>query len=294
MVGFRGKRKLAVLAIFLLPNLIGFSIFILVPIIGSLFISFTEWDLLSPPQFVGFENYVQILRDPGFYNALGNTLYFIAGYLPSVIVISLGIAIILNKNIKGRMFFRAAYFVPVVSSWVAVSLIWKWLFNPSFGIINYVLSLVGISGPAWLHDPQFAMIAIIITSVWKDIGFLMVMFLAGLQNIPDTYYEAASIDGASSFRKFWNITVPLLAPTTFFVLIISLINSFQVFDQVMIMTGGGPAGTTTVLVQQIYNHAFRYYEMGYASAMSWFLFVIIFVITAVQMKLQKRWVDYGK
>lgn len=214
--------------------------------------------------------------------------------MPSVIVISLGIAIILNKNIKGRMFFRAAYFVPVVSSWVAVSLIWKWLFNPSFGIINYVLSLVGISGPAWLHDPQFAMIAIIITSVWKDIGFLMVMFLAGLQNIPDTYYEAASIDGASSFRKFWNITVPLLAPTTFFVLIISLINSFQVFDQVMIMTGGGPAGTTTVLVQQIYNHAFRYYEMGYASAMSWFLFVIIFVITAVQMKLQKRWVDYGK
>lgn len=276
-----------------MPNLIGFLIFIGIPIIASLGISFTEWDLLSEPEWVGFENYQSLWEDPAFWAALWHTFYFIIGYIPLVMVGALGIALILNQKVKGITFFRAAYFIPVVSSWVAVSLIWKWLFNPSYGLVNYALSLIGITGPAWLHDPNWAMPAIILTSVWKDLGFVMVIYLAGLQGISKSYYEAADMDGASSWRKFWHITLPLLAPTTFFVTVISLINSFQVFDQVMIMTEGGPAGSTSVIVERIYNHAFRYFEMGYASAISWVLFFIIFAITLLQIRIQKRMVGHG-
>lgn len=294
MVGDKGWKKVLVISLFLLPNLIGFLFFVGLPIVSSFILSFTEWDLLSKPQFIGFDNYSKLAIDAEFRDALKHTFFFIAGYLPTVMIIALGVALILNMKLKFKLFYRAAYFVPVVTSWVAVALIWKWLFNPSFGLINYSLSLIGVSGPAWLHDPVWAMPAIILTSVWKDIGFVMIMFLAGLQGIPEVYYEAAEIDGASSSQKFWSITLPLLAPTTFFVLVISMINSFQVFDQVMIMTEGGPAGSTTVMVQQIYNHAFRYYQMGYASAASWILFFFIFGVTVIQMKLQKRWVDYGQ
>lgn len=294
MVGDKGWKKVLVISLFLLPNLIGFLFFVGLPIVSSFILSFTEWDLLSKPQFIGIDNYSKLAIDAEFRDALKHTFFFIAGYLPTVMIIALGVALILNMKLKFKLFYRAAYFVPVVTSWVAVALIWKWLFNPSFGLINYSLSLIGVSGPAWLHDPVWAMPAIILTSVWKDIGFVMIMFLAGLQGIPEVYYEAAEIDGASSSQKFWSITLPLLAPTTFFVLVISMINSFQVFDQVMIMTEGGPAGSTTVMVQQIYNHAFRYYQMGYASAASWILFFFIFGVTVIQMKLQKRWVDYGQ
>ncbi|MFC0187214.1 carbohydrate ABC transporter permease [Fictibacillus aquaticus] len=292
MVGDKGWKKWLVICAFLLPNFIGFLFFIGIPILASLGLSFTKWDLLTSPEFIGVENYKAIWHDAEFWAALKNTLLFIILYLPTVLVVALGIAMLLNKKMKGRTFFRAAYFIPVISSWVAVSLIWKWLFNPAYGLVNYFLSWFGINGPDWLQDPNWAMIAIVLTSVWKDTGFVMVLFLAGLQNISETYYEAADIDGATPFKKFLHITIPLLTPTTFFILIISLINSFQVFDQVMIMTEGGPAGSTTVLVQKIYNHAFRYFEMGYASAVSWVLFLIIFIVTLVQNRLQKRWVDY--
>ncbi|ANC77414.1 sugar ABC transporter permease [Fictibacillus phosphorivorans] len=292
MVGDKGWKKWLVISFFLLPNFIGFLVFIGIPILTSLGLSFTKWDLLSTPEFIGLDNYKGIINDAEFWSALKNTLLFIVAYLPTVLIVALGIAMLLNKNMKGRAFFRAAYFIPVVSSWVAVSLIWKWLFNPTYGLVNYFLSWFGIIGPDWLQDPQWAMIAVVLTSVWKDTGFVMVLFLAGLQNISETYYEAAEIDGASPYKKFLHITIPLLTPTTFFILIISLINSFQVFDQIMIMTEGGPAGSTTVLVQKIYNHAFRYFEMGYASAVSWVLFLIIFVVTLIQNRLQKRWVDY--
>lgn len=293
MVGDKGIKKFLVICLFLLPNFAGFIFFIGIPIFASFGLSFTEWDLISDPSWIGLENYKALLQDEEFKSALVHTLYFIVGYLPLVMVGALAIALILNKKIKGRVFFRAAYFVPVITSWVAVSLIWKWLFNPTYGLINYGLSLIGVAGPAWLQDPTWAMPAIILTSVWKDLGFVMVIYLAGLQGISPTFYEAADMDGASPTQKFRHITLPLLSSTTFFVLIISLINSFQVFDQVMIMTGGGPAGSTSVLVERIYKHAFEYYEMGYASAVSWVLFFIIFIVTVVQMKFQKRWVDYG-
>ncbi|NHM33623.1 carbohydrate ABC transporter permease [Neobacillus terrae] len=293
MVGDHGLKKFLVISAFLLPNLLGFLFFIGIPIVASLGISFTQWDLLSPPKWIGIENYKTTLTNKEFWAALGHTFYFIAGYLPLVMVGALAIALILNQKLKGITFFRAAYFVPVVTSWVAVSLIWKWLFNPEYGLVNYFLSQFGINGPAWLQDPNWAMPAIILTSVWKDLGFVMVIYLAGLQGISPSYYEAAEMDGASAWQKFWHITLPLLNPTTFFVTVISLINSFQVFDQVMIMTEGGPADSTSVIVERIYNHAFRYFEMGNASAISWLLFFIIFFITLLQLRIQKRMVGDG-
>lgn len=291
MVGMTKKRTFFWLCIFLLPNLLGVIFFIVIPIMSSLVISFSDWDLIGQFNLIGIDNYIRIFNDPSFWSSFKNTILFILGYIPLVLVLGLGTALLLNQKIKFRSTFRAIYFLPVVTSWVAVSLVWKWLYNPNLGLINYLFSLVGIAGPEWLNNPDTAMLSIVLTSVWKDIGFVMVIFLGGLQNISPSYYEAASIDGANGFRKFWSITLPLLAPTTFLVTIISLINSFQVFDQVMIMTEGGPGGATTVLVQNIYNHAFRYNEMGYAAAMSWLLFLVIFVITFIQVKIQNKGAD---
>lgn len=294
MVGNKGLKKFMTLAFFLFPSLLGMITFVIIPICSSFVLSFTKWDLIGEIKWVGFKNYIKVLKDPTIHNALKHTLMFIIGYLPLVLILALVIALVMNKKLKGIVIFRALYFIPVVSSWVAVSMIWKWLLNPEFGLINYFLSLIGIVGPGWLHDPAWAMPGIILTSVWKDIGFIMVIYLAGLQEIPEHYYEAAAIDGVNRWQKFWYITWPLLVPTTFFVITISLINSFQVFDQVWIMTEGGPAGSTSVLVEQIYKNAFRYYKMGYASAISWVLFAIIFVVTIIQNKLQKKWVNYDE
>jgi len=292
MAGEKGWRKSIWVCFFLLPSLAGMISFALVPILASLGLTLYEWDLLTPPQFVGLDNFERLLHDKNFWTALAHTLYFIAGYIPLVMVLALAVAVVLNRNVRGQTLFRTAFFIPVVSAWVAVALLWKWIFNPRFGILNYLLGVVGLKGPAWLFDPQWAMPAIIITSVWKDIGFVMVMFLAGLQGIPADYYEAASIDGAGGGQRFLYITLPLLSPTTFFALIISLINSFQVFDQVWIMTGGGPAGATSVLVEQIVKNAFSYSRMGYAAALSWALFLLVFAATIFQMRAQKRWVTY--
>ncbi len=208
--------------------------------------------------------------------------------MPAVTALSFCVALALNTRMRGRGLLRTTFFLPVVSSWVAVGLLWSWLFNPKYGLINYLLGLAGITGPNWLFDRAWAMPAIILTSVWKDLGFVMVLFLAGLQAIPDDYYEAAALDGASALQRVRAITLPLLAPTTFFVLVISLINSFQVFDQVWIMTRGGPAGATSVLVEQIVKHAFSYGEMGYAAAISWVLVALVFGITVVQLRLQRQ------
>lgn len=292
MVGQRGLRYAGWIGFFLLPSLVGLLIFTLLPIASSLVLSFFEWDLLTPPKFVGLSNYARLPSDQVFREALGHTLLFIAGYLPLVLVSALAVALLLNQRLRGVAVFRTLFFIPVVSAWVAVALIWTWLFNPQYGLINYLLGFIGITGPAWLYDPSWAMPAIILTSVWKDTGFVAVMYLAGLQGIPGQLYEAAAIDGASRWHSFRFITLPLLSPVTFFALIISLINSFQVFDQVWIMTNGGPAGATTVLVEQIVRNAFSYSKMGYAAALSWVLFALVFVVTLFQTRMQKRWVTY--
>jgi multiple sugar transport system permease protein len=204
------------------------------------------------------------------------------------LVLALAVALALNARLRGLVALRTAFFLPVVSSWVAVALLWSWLFNPRYGLVNYLLGLAGVAGPGWLFDRTWAMPAIILTSVWKDLGFVMVIFLAGLQAIPADYHEAAALDGAGAFERLRSITLPLLAPTTFFVAVISIINSFQVFDQVWVMTEGGPAGATSVLVERVVKHAFSYGEMGYAATISWVLFALVFAVTLVQLRLGRR------
>lgn len=282
------RSKYLALAVLLLPSLAGMVVFLMAPVLSSLVLSFSQWDLIGEINWVGLDNYFTALADPAVLGALRNTLVFILGYLPAVVLIALGLALLLNRRIRGRVVFRAIYFVPVVTSWVAVSLIWKWLLNPQYGLVNFALGAVGIKGPGWLFDPAWAMTGVILTSVWKDIGFVTVIYLAGLQDIPEPLYEAAALDGATAWQRFWSITFPMLAPTTFFVTTISLISSFQVFDQVWIMTQGGPAGATSVMVELIYKNAFSYYKMGYASAISWVLFALIFAVTIAQNMLQKK------
>ncbi len=292
MPGLKGVRKFWWITFFLAPSLLGLTLFTLLPIIASAGLTVFEWDLLTPPRFVGLENFVNLASDQNFRQAFWHTLQYIIGYIPTVMVLALAVALMLKRTSRWSVLLRIGFFMPVVSAWVAVALIWKWLLNPRFGLFNYLLSLLGIVGPNWLFDPKWAMPAIIMTSVWKDIGFVMVMFLAGLQSIPHEYYEAADLDGASSWQRLRYITLPLLSPTTFFVIIMLLINSFQVFDQVWIMTEGGPAGATMVLVEQIVKNAFSYSRMGYASAMSWVLFAMVFVVTVIQNRFQQNWVTY--
>ncbi|MCW2977850.1 MAG: N-Acetyl-D-glucosamine transport system, permease protein 1 [Actinomycetia bacterium] len=293
MVGQRGWRFRLIVALFLAPSLIPLIMFLIVPMLASVGLSFASWDLLTHPRWVGTANYRGLVHDGEFHAALLHTLYFVAGYLPLVFCGGLLLALALHQRLKGVAWLRTLYFLPVVTSWVVVALVWKWLLNPQYGIVNRLLGFVGVQGPGWWLDPHWAMPSIILASAWKDIGFTMVIFLAGLQAIPEEYYEAASLDGAGRWSRFRNITFPLLSPASFFVVVISLINNVQVFDQVWVMTQGGPAGSTSVVVQQIVQNAFSFGRMGYAAAMSWVLFGVILVITVVQLRLQKRWVVYA-
>lgn len=288
------KKKEALSAwIFLLPSLVGFVIFVFGATIISLLISFLDWDMLTPAKFVGLGNYLKLLKSDSFYLVLRNTAFFVIGTVPTRVIFSLLLALALVKNIPGRTFFRSAIFLPVAASTVAVAMIWRWIFNADFGLLNDFLYRIGISHlPQWLIHPNWALVALIIFSVWKDVGFSTILFMAGLEGIPQELYEAGDIDGASSWTKFWNITLPLLSPTTFFVVVINVISSFQVFDQAYVLTGGGPGNATTTIVYYVYNYAFQRFKMGYASSAAWILFAIIFVITIIQFKHQKRWVYY--
>ncbi len=276
----------------LLPNLIGFLMFLLLPVLATFVISFSSWNLTDSFAFNGIDNYKELFQDPVFMQVMGNTFYFTIGSVPIGIVISLLLAVFLNQKLRFIRFYRAAFFIPVISSMVAVSVIWQWIYNPEYGLLNYALSWFGIDGPAWLTDPQWAMPTVILTSIWKSLGFNMLIFLAGLQSISESYYEAADIEGAKWYSKFWHITLPLLSPTTFFVTVMSIINSFQVFDTVYLMTQGGPARTTSVLVYYIFQNAFQYFRMGYASAMAYVLFFIVLIITFIQFWRQKKWSIY--
>lgn len=288
---------------FLLPSAVPLVVFTLAPMVNSLWVSLHDWNLVSPMKWVGLDNYADLLTSGDTWRVLGNTLFYILGYLPLVYVGGLGLAMLLNRALKGRTFFRAAYFLPVITSWVVVALVWQWLLNPSNGLVNQLVQPVldGLNGlfgtdltaPGWWTDPQWAMPSVILASAWKDLGFVMVILLAGLQAIPGDVLEAARVDGAGVWKRFWHITFPLLSPSTFFVLVISLINGFQVFDQVYVMTGGGPSGASQVVVGQIYDLTFRYGRAGDASALSWILFVLILIVTALQMRGQRRWVNHA-
>ncbi|HEY9187706.1 MAG TPA: sugar ABC transporter permease [Ignavibacteria bacterium] len=278
---------------YLAPTIIGLLLFSAGAVIMSFLISFTKWDVINPPKFIGFQNYLIIFQSELFWKIFGNTFYYVILNVPPSIVIPLIIAVLLNQKLKGINIFRSIYFLPVISSIVAIALVWSWLYNPEFGLINYVLKkFFNIDGPRWLEDENWAMPAMVIMNVWKSMGYNMVLFLASLQNIPDSLYEVSEIDGASGIKKFFNITLPLISPTTFFVFIITIISSFQVFEQTYILTKGGPANSTLTLSYYIYQNAFLYLRMGYSSALSYILFGIIFIITLLQFKYQKKWVHY--
>lgn len=293
-------KGLLIASPFLLPSLIGLLIFSLLPLIISGLISFTDWnglDRLTDPDFlqdhfVGLANYKSILTTQEFWNTLGNTMEYIVLYIPLMLAASLLVAYLLSRPHRGIGAFRVIYYIPVLTSWVAASLIWKSVLAPQYGAMNGILEWFGIQGPGWLLDEAWAMPAIVLVSVWKDMGFFGLILLSGIVGINKTYYEAAEIDGAGGWTKFTRITLPLLTPSIFYVVIVAMINGFQLFPQVMIMTGGGPNGATQVMVERIYQYGFRYYRMGYAAAFSWILFVIIMVFTAIQMKGQERWVHY--
>jgi multiple sugar transport system permease protein len=278
---------------FLLPSAVPLVLFTIVPMISSIWVSLHEWNLISPMRWVGFDNYVSLLTDPQTGKVFLHTLLYVAGYLPLVYAGGLGLALALNRKLPARAFLRATYFLPVVTSWVVVALVWKWLLNPANGLVNQILGFFGLGRPGWWTDPDWALVSVILASAWKDLGFVMVILLAGLQAIPRDLYEAATVDGASAWQRFWRVTLPLLTPSTFFVVVISLINGFQVFDQVFVMTGGGPGGASQVGVGQIYDLTFRYGRAGEASALSWLLFAAILVVTVIQIRGQRRWVHYA-
>ena len=294
-----GQEGLITASPFLMPSLIGLLVFSLLPLLISAFISLTDWnglDQLTAPgfqeHFIGLDNYKAILSSPEFWGVLWNTFRYIIMYIPLMLVASLGVAYLLSRQRPGVTAFRIIYYIPVLTSWGAASMIWKSMLSPEYGAVNNILAVFGIQGPGWLLDEAWAMPAIVLVSVWKDMGFFGLILLSGMVGINKSYYEAASLDGAGSWQKFWKITLPLMTPAIFYVLIVSLINAFQLFPQIMIMTDGGPNGATQVMVERIYKYGFRYYRMGYAAAFSWILFAIIMVCTAIQMKGQERWVNY--
>ncbi len=290
----KGKRlKYALtVAVFLLPSLIPLLAFVIGPMISAAWTSLHSWNLIGPMQWVGLDNYAHLLTDPQTQQAFLHTIFYIVGYLPLVYVGGLALALALNAKLRGRALLRGAYFLPVITSWVVVALVWRWLLSPSNGVVNGVLGWFGIAGPGWWSDPAWAMPSIIFASAWKDLGFVMVILLAGLQSINPDLYEAAELDGAGWWRRLFGVTLPLLSPSTFFVVVLSLINGFQVFDQVYVMTGGGPNNSSQVVVQQVYDLTFRYGQAGAASALSWMLFFVILVVTLIQFYGQRRWVNY--
>jgi multiple sugar transport system permease protein len=278
----------------ILPNLIGLIVFYIIPFFQTVFFSLTDLGAFGKYSYVGFENYRMLFEDEVLRRALFNTSVFTVISVPIGIVLSVLIAVLLNSKIKGLTVYRTLYFLPAVTMPSVAGLIWRWLYNTDYGLINNVLKTLSIKGPAWVSDPKVALFSVIIVSIWSNVGYNMVIFLAGLQGIPKTYYEAADIDGAGIFTKFFRITLPLLTPTLFFVSVMSLIHAFQMFDLifVLITEESYAIEKTQTIVYLFYKNAFIFHEKGYACAIAILLYLIILVVTMLQLKLQKKWVNY--
>ena len=275
------------------PMMTGFAIFFLFALVASFLLSLTDWDALSAPHWVGLNNYARLPHDEAFLGALRNTAALTIPNVALRLLLSLLIAVALNSRIRFRAFYRTLFFMPVLTMPVATATIWKWLLDPGFGPINAQLGRFGLPQPEWLNYPETAVIAVTVVLLWSGVGYDMVIFLAGLQNIPREYYEAAQIDGASAFRQFRDITLPLLTPTTFFLTVVAIIGSLQVFDLVYVMTRVGNINRFPTIVYYIYEEGFQNFRMGYAVTMAWVLLLIILVFTLLQFRLQRRWVHYA-
>lgn len=294
------SRKEALAAFgFLAPNFIGFLVFTSLPVFASLGLSFMEWDLFSPLRFVGLDNFIRLFQDPFFWKFCWNTLYLM-GSIPLSMAGSLMLALALNQKLKGIVFFRSVYFLPTICSGVAIYMLWRLLYNSDFGLFNLSIAKLGeifhlpLKGPNWLTDEAWAKPALMIMTVWGSVGgYNMILYLAALQGVPKDLYEAAQIDGANSWQKFWNVTWPQISPTTFFIATMSIIGGFQSgFDPAFVMTGGGPNGSTTTIIYYLFNNAFQWHQMGYAAAIAWVLFLIIFLFTLVKWKVFGKVVYY--
>jgi multiple sugar transport system permease protein len=278
--------------VFIAPVMLGLLVFTYLPTVASFLLSFCYWNLLGAPQWVGWENYQRLLAEPSFAKVALNTGLFVVVSTIAKIVVGLGLAVLLQAVVRGKTFFRTAYFLPYITPMIGVSLVWGWLYDPQAGLFNSVLQALHlINAPvAWLYTPQTAMAAVLLLEVWKSVGYTMVLFLAGLQAIPESVYESARIDGASPWQAFWRVTLPMVSPTLFFVSLISIIQSLQAFDSIYLLTQGGPEQSTAVAVYWVYKNAFEFYRVGPASALAYVLFVVILVLTLVQWRLRKRWV----
>lgn len=285
--------KFKIVFFFLAPAIGAIFIFFFIPVLAAFLISFTDFDIytlgdFSTLRFIGFDNYSKLLTDELFWTSLKNTFYFVLVAGPLSIAVSLFAALLLNSKLtKFKALFRLAYFLPVITTLVAVAIVWRFIYHPNFGILNFFLGLFGINPIDWLGDPFWAMPSIIILAVWKNFGYNMIIFIAGLQNIPEELYEAAEIEGANGFQKFVHITLPMLAPTTLFVSIITMIGYFQLFAEPYVMTQGGPLNKTLSIVQYMYQEGFRWWNMGYSASIAFVLFIIIFIGTLIQFKVQK-------
>ncbi len=293
--------------LFVLPNFTGFLIFTSLPVLASLGLAFVDWDLITKPHWAGFKNFSQLLgfhremgslmpNDPDFWKFMGNTGFLMLG-IPLNMAASLALALVMNKKLKGIVLFRTVYFLPSICSGVAIYMLWQWIYNPDFGLLNTMISKLSggsIQGPHWLTSTRWAKPALILMGVWTEMGgYNMILYLAGLQGIPRDLYEAAQMDGANSWQKFWHITWPMLTPTTFFIFVMSMIGGFQGgFQQAYIMTGGGPAGATTTIEYYIFNNVYVWQHMGYAAAIAWILFALIFVVNIATWRFGGRVVHY--
>ena len=281
--------------IFLTPWILGLVLFILGPILASAYFSLTTYSIVKPPEFVGIENYVKAFTDDSlFWSSLRRTFVYALAVVPLGLMGSLFLAILLNQGLKGSNIFRTLFFMPSLTPAVALALLWTWLFHPSVGPINVALGWFGINGPGWLSDKQWALPALIIISLWAVIGGnQMLIFLAGLQGVPQEYYEAAEIDGAGAWARFWAVTLPLITPTLFFNLVLGIIGALKVFTLAFVATLGGPSYATWFYALHIYRQAFEYFRMGYGSALAWIFVVILLIFTLIQLKLSNRWVYYA-
>jgi multiple sugar transport system permease protein len=278
--------------LFLAPTIIGLAVLSAGPILAALGVSLTKWDMLTPPQVVGLDNYAGLLGDDRFLKALRNTTFYTVVSVPLGLALALGVAAALNQQVRGIAWIRTAYFLPLVTSATAIALVWLWIYSPT-GLLNGALGVLGIPPQRWVADPTLAMPSIIAMSIWQGLPANVIIFLAGLQAIPSEYYDAASVDGAGRRSRFRKITLPLLTPSVFFTGILALIGAFQVFDQVYVMANPGKPGEATItLVYFIYEAGFRNFKMGYASAASWIMFLIVAVATILYFRTQDRWVHY--
>ncbi|MFE7616687.1 carbohydrate ABC transporter permease [Streptomyces sp. NPDC057496] len=280
-----GRRRQRAGMLMVAPALLHASLWIGLPVVASVVLAFTKYDVLTPPQFVGLDNFRDMLDDAVFRKSIVNTVVYTFFTVPFGMMLGLLVALALHTGLKARGIFRTAVFIPQVTATVAIALVWLWIYNPGNGLLNTLLSFLGIEGPAWLSSTSWAMPSVILVGIWQGIGMKMLIYLAALQSLPKELYEAASVDGASKVRQFFSITLPLLKPATFFVLITSMISAFQSFDQIYILTDGGPGNSTTMMTFEIYKSAFREFRIGYASAQSLVLFVLLMGFTLVNRRI---------